>query len=87
MPSNLPPGVSDSDLPGNRPEDQELDGFVLTIGQLEDLQEFRDLEKQKTICEQSSLLYIVEDILEQFEESYVYVSKHKQDKEILTKFD
>jgi hypothetical protein len=32
MASNLPPGVSDSDIPGNRPEDQEWDNLWDWLG-------------------------------------------------------
>lgn len=38
MLSNLPPGVTESMIPGNRPEDQEFEfNIVLTKGEIENL--------------------------------------------------
>jgi hypothetical protein len=34
--SNYPPGVTDSMIPGNRPEDEEIE-IVLTRGEIQDL--------------------------------------------------
>lgn len=39
--SNLPPGVSERDLPGNRPEDEEIEvnGLIITKGELDHMKE------------------------------------------------
>lgn len=43
MPSNLPPGVTESMIPGNRPEDQEIEvTIILTNGEIDDIVNFND---------------------------------------------
>jgi len=68
MASNLPPGITDAMLPGNRPEDQEVEVFlVLTVGEIEDLQ--CELQNQMDVPpeKRSPVWYVLENILEQFE--------------------
>jgi len=39
MVSNLPPGVTESMIPGNRPEDEEVE-ILLTLGDIQILSDF-----------------------------------------------
>ncbi len=44
MASNLPPGVNESDIPGNRPQDQEVEiSILLTVGEVRALRSFANL--------------------------------------------
>lgn len=64
MLSNLPPGVTESMIPGNRLEDQELEFIIyLTVGQMDDLVDW--MEKKST-----PPTYILEDLYDQLEEEY-----------------
>jgi len=44
MSSNYPPGVTDNMIPGNRPEDQEVDYFItFTMEDIEDMELYMEL--------------------------------------------
>ena len=53
MLSNLPPGVSEHDLPGSRPEDQEVElTIVLSKGEIDDLRRFNDEQNELDVLKQ-----------------------------------
>ena len=71
MSSNYPPGVSDNMIPGNRPEDQEIECMIiLTIGDMEDMEMYVERERKKPVTERQRIFYVIDSILEQIDESY-----------------
>jgi len=69
MSNNLPPGVTESMLPGNRPEDEEIEVFlVFTRGEIDDLKRFYHKEFVKARENQHWLMSTVTNIIEQFGE-------------------
>lgn len=67
--NNLPPGVTDSMIPGNRAEDEEIDIPVFfCVGEIDDLISFREDQNKLTKEKQSDILYLIDNILEQLEE-------------------
>ena len=71
MSSNYPPGVSDDMIPGNRPEDQEVECLIiLTAGDIEDMKMYVESERKKPVTERRRVFYAIENILEQIDDSY-----------------
>ena len=65
MASNLPPGVTESMLPGNRPEDRECEFVViLSAGEMDQLENFA--EKGCALHDLPGIRDIVKDIVEQY---------------------
>ena len=63
MASNLPPGVTDSMIPGNRPEDREVKvTLVLSVGDIDDLRN-ADIKNDENL--RITLAIILEQIDEQ----------------------
>ena len=63
MASNLPPGVTDSMIPGNRPEDREVEvTLVLSVGDIDDLRN-ADIKNDENL--RITLAIILEQIDEQ----------------------
>jgi len=61
--SNLPPGVTDADIPGNRPEDQEKEiTLVLTLGDIDELIRYKRGSTNFDLT--------IESIVEQIKEEY-----------------
>ena len=69
MLSNLLPGVTVNMIPGNRPEDEEIEVcLVLTVGEIEDLEcELNNLMDQPE-NKRSPVWTVLENILEQIKE-------------------
>ena len=68
MLSNLPPGVTDSMIPGNRPEDQEIEtDMIFTCGEIEQLQRFNETQLKLPLAERHELWATVSNIVEQFD--------------------
>ena len=66
MLSNLPPGVTEGMLPGNRPEDQEVElTLIFTVGEIEDLRDYYDDQMKESHENRSSIWYVIENMLEQ----------------------
>ena len=71
MLSNLPPGVLESDLPDNRPEDQEFEfHIIMTQGQIQDLFDWIDKRQRNQIANQSAL-FILKDLYDQIKDEYL----------------
>ena len=69
MLSNLPPGVTDSMLPGNRPEDQENEVIlILSVGEIKDIRCELENQMAKGRNERSLIWYVLENIDEQLRE-------------------
>lgn len=69
MSNNLPPGVTESMLPGNRPEDEEVEvALVFTKGEIDDLKRFYYKEFVKERAARHYLYTTVVNIIEQFNE-------------------
>lgn len=64
MSSNLPPGVTDSMIPGNRPEDQEFE-IVLTKDDIYALRDFYLRLRMHPSFIATKFLSVIEGILEQ----------------------
>jgi len=69
--SNLPPGVTESMIPGNRPEDREVECVIcLSVGEIEMLQDWRDRETRLMQQLTPHELYnTIDGILDQINES------------------
>lgn len=66
---DLPPGVTPGMLPGNRPEDDEIEiPIVFLYSDIRDLHDFAEREKALPQKDRDDLLWFVEDLLEQIEE-------------------
>lgn len=63
MASNLPPGVTDAMIPGNRPEDREVEiSLVLCVGDID------DLRMAKATNDYHNITFIIDTIVEQIDE-------------------
>ena len=68
MVSNLPPGVTESMLPGSRPEDKEIEiTMIFTQGEIDDLRNFHENQYGLEVSKQHNLAYIVANMIEQFD--------------------
>ena len=68
MASNLPPGVTEAMIPGNRPEDQEVEiVMVFTEGEIKDLRQFYEYQQSLPIEGRHLLWPTVENLVEQFD--------------------
>lgn len=64
--SNLPPGVTDSMLPGNRPEDQEVIAtIVFTVGEIQEFYQFAQEQKKVHLNQRSNLGFAVIELVDQ----------------------
>jgi hypothetical protein len=64
MASNLPPGVTDSMILGNRPEDREIEATIgITVGDLDTLEQF--LARCDRAGHRPNLYLAVRDIVDQ----------------------
>jgi len=69
MRSNLPPGINENDLPGNRPEDQEIETIIIfTQGEIDALKRYNDIQMRLRISSRHELWDIISNIVEQLEE-------------------
>ena len=69
MASNLPPGVTDSMIPGNRPEDREVEiVLVLSISEIEDLKKYNEEQQKIDIKKRDNFSFTIENIIEQLDE-------------------
>ena len=63
---NLPPDVSESQIPGNRPDDEEIEfTLVLTIGDIQDLKQFYQEQMAKPCAERHYLWCFTANVIEQ----------------------
>jgi len=70
MSSNYPPGVTDNMIPGNRPEDQEIDYFItFTMEDIEDMELYVEAERKKPTTERCRVFYVIENFLKQIDDS------------------
>lgn len=68
MSSNLPPGVSDSMIPGNRPEDRDIEVTIgITFGDLDTMEQF--ILYCDTHGEKNNLYLAIRDIVDQIHET------------------
>lgn len=68
MLNSLPPGIVESMLPGNRPEDKEIEVvMIFTQGEIDDLRNFHENQYGLELSVQHELAYIVANIIEQFD--------------------
>ena len=69
MSSNLPPGVSESMIPGNRPMDQETEiTLIFTTGEIDELKQYVDYQRKLPKSERHELWEIIENMLDQVKE-------------------
>lgn len=70
MLSNLPPGVSEYDIPGNRPEDEEVEiTMIFTRGDIDELRRYNDIQMSLPISQRHELWAIVLNMTEQFDDA------------------
>ena len=70
MASNLPPGVTDSMIPGNRPEDREVEVILyLSVGEIDALIYYNERQQALEVNKRNEIWYIIEDIAEQLEDN------------------
>jgi hypothetical protein len=70
MLSNYPPGVTDSDIPGSRPEDKEVElSVILTMGDLQTLQEWIERKPGTVYCQEVNdvLFNLWDQVKEEYE--------------------
>ena len=71
MSSNLPPGVTEGDIPGNRPEDQEFELLVsFAVGGYQDMRRFVDEQRKLPRSKQHCMFIEIENIVEQIEDQF-----------------
>jgi len=81
--SNLPPGVNESDIPGNRPEDQECEVVVLLAQyEIDDLcRLYNSLQETGTMYSlNTSLIDVIKQIVDQ-------ATKHEKPQNNQLEFD
>lgn len=72
MLSNLPPGVTDDMIPGNRPEDQEVETWMIfSVGEIEALRIYNDTQQKIGVAQRHELWDIISNMIEQFNEDKV----------------
>jgi hypothetical protein len=72
MPSNLPPGVTESMIPGNRPEDQEVEiTMIFSVGEIDALRSYNDAQHKIEIPHRHELWDIVSNMIDQFDDEDV----------------
>ena len=68
----LPPGVEYHDLPGERPEDQEVDvELTMTVGDIEELRLFIEVRRiGGSDAAKTDLYHTIKSMLQQIDEQY-----------------
>lgn len=68
MASNLPPGVTEAMIPGNRPEDQEIEIVMLfTQGEIDELRQFHEHQQLLPIANRHPLWATVANMIDHFD--------------------
>lgn len=69
MPSNLPPGVTDSMIPGNRPEDQEIEvPMIFSVGEIDALRAYNIAQHKMEVSHRHELWTIILNMVDQFDD-------------------
>ena len=70
MLNNLPPGISECDLPGSRPEDIEVETIItFSQGEIDELRQYNQIQMQLPILQRHKLWATVLNIIEQIDET------------------
>lgn len=69
MPSNLPPGVTEGMIPGNRPEDVETEYYItFAAWEIADMREFVNKQDAVPIEKKHELYPVIQNIMDQIDE-------------------
>lgn len=69
MLSNLPPGVTEGMIPGNRPEDEEIEiTMIFSRGEIDELRQYNQIQMQLPVTSRHELWVTVSNMVEQFDD-------------------